>query len=184
MKGTLTLLAALSLGCGSDRISDRFPKDAGFDVRWDMRRDIGIGVSNDVGIDAPRDQGVDARSRADVPRPADAAAAVVTLADIEEQVFRPHCAIPSCHASAEPTGRMRLDEDFPRTTLRDVGAMGVSCRDQALVRIVPGDPAGSLLYRKITEDAPPCGSRMPQAADPLPPALIALVRDWIAAGAP
>jgi hypothetical protein len=99
-------------------------------------------------------------------------------------VLRPHCAIPSCHASAEPTGRMRLDEDFARTSLRGVAAMGVSCRDQGLVRVVPGDPAASLLYRKISEDAPPCGSRMPQAAAPLPPALIALVRDWIAAGAP
>lgn len=115
---------------------------------------------------------------------ATAADAGVTLAVIEERVFRPHCAIPSCHASAEPTGHMRLDEDFPGTSLRGVSAMGVSCSNQGFVRVVPGDPAGSLLYRKISEDLPPCGSRMPQGMEPLSPELIELVRGWIAAGAP
>lgn len=159
----------LALGCSADPAPA--PVDAG--------RDSG----SDVGRDVPDDLASDAPTRPDVPRPADAGA-VVTLADIQERVFRPHCAIPSCHASAEPTGRMRLDEDFPRASLRGVAAMGVSCGGQGLVRIVPGDPAASLLYRKITEDAPPCGSRMPQAADPLPAELTDLVRDWIAAGAP
>ena len=148
-------LLVLALAVGCSTTPDPLPTDAG------------IAATVDVVTDLPAD-----------------AAAVITLADIEARVLRPHCAIPSCHASAEPTGRMRRDEDFPRATLRDVPAMGVSCRDQGLVRVVPGDPAHSLLYRKISEDAPPCGSRMPQAAPPLPPELIALVRDWIAAGAP
>lgn len=163
------LVLSLAVGCSST--PDPLSTDAGIDAAMD--------VAMDVSADSPLDR----PARLDAPRPADAAA-VITLADIEERVLRPHCAIPSCHASAEPTGRMRLDEDFPRATLRDVAAMGVACRDQGLVRVVPGDPARSLLYRKISEDAPPCGSRMPQAAPPLPPELIALVHDWIAAGAP
>ena len=164
MKRALSLLTtlALALGCSSEPAATT---DASADVPIDVGSDISIDVASDVPLDATPDAGP-------------------TLATIEALVLRPHCAIPSCHASAEPTGRMRLDEDFPRTSLRGVAAMGVSCRDQGLVRVVPGDPAASLLYRKISEDAPPCGSRMPQAADPLPPALIALVRDWIAAGAP
>ncbi len=108
----------------------------------------------------------------------------VTLAVIEARVFRPHCAVPSCHASMEPTGHMRLDDDNPATTLRGVMAMGVACGGSGLVRVQPGDAANSLLYRKISEDAPPCGTRMPQGLAPLSPDLIALVRDWIAAGAP
>jgi hypothetical protein len=166
MKPTL-LLAALALGCSSD------PAPAADAGASDVASDVGINVGQDLGADAP----VDAPPRAD-------GAATITLADIEARVLRPHCAVPSCHASAEPTGRMRLDEDFPRSSLRGVAAMGVSCGGQGFVRVVPGDPAASLLYRKITEDAPPCGSRMPQGADPLPRELTDLVRDWIAAGAP
>lgn len=172
MKRAVCLLAALALGCSAEP----GPTDAGADVPIDVARD----VPRDTTLDIPPD----AATPSDTAAPGDAADAGPTLATIEALVLRPHCAIPSCHASAEPTGRMRLDEDFPRTSLRGVAAMGVSCRDQGLVRVVPGDPAASLLYRKISDDAPPCGSRMPQAADPLPPALIALVRDWIAAGAP
>ena len=157
------LVLALAVGCSST--PDPLSTDAGIDAALDVATDV------------PADTLPDTPARLD-------AAAVITLEDIEARVLRPHCAIPSCHASAEPTGRMRLDEDFPRATLRDIAAMGVSCRDQGLVRVVPGDPAHSLLYRKISEDAPPCGSRMPQAAPPLPPELIALVHDWIAAGAP
>ena len=171
MKRALRLLAALALGCSSEPAATT---DAGADVPVDVARDI----ATDVTRDAPLD------STPDTAAPGDTSDAGPTLATIEALVLRPHCAIPSCHASAEPTGHMRLDEDFPRASLRGVAAMGVSCRDQGLVRVVPGDPAASLLYRKISEDAPPCGSRMPQAAAPLPPALIALVRDWIAAGAP
>jgi hypothetical protein len=176
------LALALCLGCAST--PDPAPVDAGaVDVGNDIGMDVRNDIGNDVGNDVGNDLGADAPVIVDVARREDGAA-VVTLADIEALVFRPHCAVPSCHASAEPTGRMRLDEDFPRSTLRDVGAMGVSCRDQGFVRVVPGDVGRSLLYRKITEDAPPCGSRMPQSADPLSPELIGLVRDWIASGAP
>ncbi|MBK6533645.1 MAG: hypothetical protein IPF99_29880 [Deltaproteobacteria bacterium] len=147
MKRTLSLPAALALalalGCSSEPAATT---DASADAPIDVGSDISIDVASDVPIDATPDAGP-------------------TLATIEALVLRPHCAIPSCHASAEPTGRMRLDEDFPRTSLRGVAAMGVACRDQGLVRVVPGDPAASLLYRKISEDAPPCGSRMP----PRPP---------------
>lgn len=176
MKRALSLLAALALALGCS--SEPAATDAGADVPIDVGSDISIDAPIDVPIDTTPDVAPDAAAPGDTPD------AGPTLATIEALVLRPHCAIPSCHASAEPTGRMRLDEDFARTSLRGVAAMGVSCRDQGLVRVVPGDPAASLLYRKISEDAPPCGSRMPQAADPLPPALIALVREWIAAGAP
>ncbi len=164
------------LGCAS---TPRAAVDAGSDLGRDAGVDVLDGIGSDAGSDVGNDRG---RGAPDVARPD--VASVVTLDDVMARVFRPHCAVPSCHASADPTGRMRLDEDFPRTSLRDVAAMGVSCSGQGLVRVVPGDPARSLLYLKITEDAPPCGSRMPQAADPLPDELITLVREWIAAGAP
>jgi hypothetical protein len=49
--------------------------------------------------------------------------------------------------------------------------------------VVPGDPARSLLYRKLVDRNPPVGVQMPQALPPLGPSGKELVRRWIAAGA-
>jgi len=173
----VAIVLLLSLGCSSGPILG--PRDAGgpSDIGRDTITDVGNDTAVDVTIDVDNDI-------PDVPPDEGFVDAGLTLAVIEARVLRPHCAIPSCHASSEPTGRMRLDDDQPATTLRNVSAMGVSCSGQDLIRVRPGDPEGSLLYRKISEDSPPCGSRMPQGADALSPELIALVREWIAAGAP
>ena len=53
----------------------------------------------------------------------------------------------------------------------------------SLLRIAPGDPSNSYLYRKIT-GAGISGDRMPQNGPPLNAAQIKLVRDWIRRGAP
>lgn len=55
-------------------------------------------------------------------------------------------------------------------------------------RVVPGDPEHSYLYRKVV-DQPPCdGERMPHPgmlanSQPLPDPAIATIRTWIAGGA-
>ena len=54
------------------------------------------------------------------------------------------------------------------------------------VLVVPGDPSSSYLYEKLTSDTPCSGHRMPWdefGPRPLPSCAIALVRNWIAAGA-
>ncbi len=107
----------------------------------------------------------------------------VTLARVQAEVFTPRCAIPSCHAGAEPTGRLVLAGDGVRAALLGVSGMGVQCSGVATTRVVAGDPMGSLLFRKISEDSPPCGTRMPQGSPPLEAPLIELVRLWIAEGA-
>jgi hypothetical protein len=48
--------------------------------------------------------------------------------------------------------------------------------------VVPGDPARSLLYRKVSEDNPPVGSRMPLGGR-LTDEQITLIRLWIEQGA-
>ena len=53
----------------------------------------------------------------------------------------------------------------------------------SMVRVAPGDPAGSYLYRKIVGSGI-TGDRMPQAQTPLSEAKLSLVRDWIRRGAP
>jgi hypothetical protein len=55
------------------------------------------------------------------------------------------------------------------------------------VLVVPGDPGASYLYQKLTSATPCSGTRMPAGEFgpvPLPDCVIAIVRDWIAEGAP
>jgi hypothetical protein len=54
----------------------------------------------------------------------------------------------------------------------------------SLLRVKPGDPAASYLYRKLACDAGPIfNSCMPPGA-PLSPSIVQAVHDWIEAGAP
>ncbi|HKU39997.1 MAG TPA: hypothetical protein VJR89_17675, partial [Polyangiales bacterium] len=48
--------------------------------------------------------------------------------------------------------------------------------------VVPGKPEMSVLLQKLSMEMPPCGSQMP-VGNPLDPAEIKLVSDWIAGGA-
>jgi hypothetical protein len=55
------------------------------------------------------------------------------------------------------------------------------------VLVVPGDPASSYLYQKLTSATPCYGTQMPAGEfgpQPLPACVTAIVRDWIAEGAP
>jgi hypothetical protein len=53
----------------------------------------------------------------------------------------------------------------------------------ALLRVKPGDPSRSYLYRKVLEDGGVVGARMPLGGA-YDPRLEALLRAWIEAGAP
>ena len=53
--------------------------------------------------------------------------------------------------------------------------------------VVPGDPDASYLYQKLSNDHPCSGMRMPRGefgSEPLQDCVTAIVREWIAAGAP
>jgi len=52
-----------------------------------------------------------------------------------------------------------------------------------IVKIVPGDPEASLLYRKLVDRNPPTGVQMPQDEPPIDSSGMALLRQWILAGA-
>ena len=61
-----------------------------------------------------------------------------------------------------------------------------TCRESTLLRVVPGSPEQSLLYLKVTDEAP-CGSYMPPSSSGFPrlrPEQIDHIRRWIEAGAP
>jgi hypothetical protein len=103
---------------------------------------------------------------------------------VEERVFAVHCAVPACHSGDMPTGRMNLEPGRARESLLGVRARGVQCGATDNVRVVPGSPEMSLLVHKLEDPRPPCGAQMPLGSAPLDAELVALVRRWVAAGAP
>lgn len=100
-----------------------------------------------------------------------------TLQSIQDNVFTPICS--ECHTG--PGGAAGLDltaltASF--TNLVDVPSVEVP----ALDRVEPGDPDNSYLVQKLEGTAAE-GARMPLGGDPLDPATIAAIRQWIADGA-
>ena len=102
-----------------------------------------------------------------------------TLTRVQAEVFTPTCGALGCH---DPLGRQ---ENMILTAGRAFeNSVGVTSNQMpSLKRVLPGDPANSYLYRKIT-GAGITGDRMPQGGPYLTDAQAKLVRDWIRRGAP
>jgi hypothetical protein len=102
-----------------------------------------------------------------------------TFTRVQNEIFTPNCALSGCHDSTgqqagqilEPGRAYAMIVNHPSTEM------------PALMRIAPGDPANSYMYRKIT-GAGITGERMPFGKPPLPDDKILLLRDWISRGAP
>ena len=100
--------------------------------------------------------------------PTSAADSVSFRSDIAPLLHR-RCA--TCHGEENAKGNYRLDT-FARLT---------RAGESELPPIIAGDPEESELYQLLIE--PAATDRMPQKADPLPAAEIALIRRWIQEGA-
>ena len=95
---------------------------------------------------------------------------------------------PTCHSNTTAGGLKLSNKAEAYMTMVNVKAMGTNippmgtnCVDTGLVRVVPGDPAKSLLLKKL-EAMPECGARMP-IGGMLKPEQIEQVRMWIMLGA-
>lgn len=120
---------------------------------------------------------------------------------------------PFCHSPVGASGDLRTptrsldltgDPRDPRFGLVDVPSLGLLGTTQPLLRVAPGDPARSVLLRKLIGGNPDADSRDPpypnlrvdgrrmpipldetQPADaPLDDTTLRLIQDWIAGGAP
>lgn len=96
---------------------------------------------------------------------------------IQDNVFTPVCT--GCHAGAAAPLGLRLDEGASYALLVNAPSVEVP----ALRRVQPGNPDASYLIQKL-EGTAAVGGRMPLNAPALPPATIAVIRQWIANGAP
>lgn len=99
----------------------------------------------------------------------------LTLEYVTVTVLRPNCANTQCHSAFSYTSQYRFDtvEHAQESIAGENGQI-----------VVPGDSASSFLFQVLTRDTQPDGSapRMPYD-QPLPTAEIALVKQWIDAGA-
>ena len=102
-----------------------------------------------------------------------------TFTRVQNEVFTPNCTTIACH---DPLGQQSQMVLIPgRAYASTVGVPSVEM--PSLMRVAPGDPAASYLYRKIVGSGI-TGDRMPQNQPPLTELQIGLVRDWIRRGAP
>jgi len=102
-----------------------------------------------------------------------------TFTRVQNEIFTPTCAAIGCHD--------RLGQQSQQILVAGQAyAMIVnhpSVEMPQLMRIAPGDPANSYMYRKISGSGI-TGDRMPQGLPPLSDPQIKLIRDWIRRGAP
>ncbi|HKS23334.1 MAG TPA: hypothetical protein VJZ76_11080 [Thermoanaerobaculia bacterium] len=102
-----------------------------------------------------------------------------TFTRVQNEIFTPTCAAIGCHDTLGHQEGQILTAG--RAYASTVGV--ASTQMPQLLRVAPGDPTNSYLYRKIT-GAGITGDRMPQGGPNLNDAQIKLVRDWIRRGAP
>ena len=102
-----------------------------------------------------------------------------TLDSIQANVFSVTCAVPGCHGGTGAQQGLRLDPGFSAGNLINVA----SSQDATLVRVLPGNPGGSLIIQKL-EGTQTVGFRMPAGGPYLPQSTIDVIREWIQDGAP
>jgi len=113
---------------------------------------------------------------------ADSAAAPATFSEVYATILQPTCS--ECHAP----GGIGSFQDFSSQSnayaaLVGVKASGPSCGSSDETRVVAGNASQSLLFQKVSETNPPCGSQMPLGGPPLSSAQMTLLEDWITNGA-
>jgi hypothetical protein len=102
-----------------------------------------------------------------------------TFTRVQSEIFTPTCAQLGCH---DRLGRQE-DQQLQAGVAYAQVVNHPSVEMPQLMRVAPGDPANSYLYRKIT-GAGITGDRMPQGGPYLSETKIKLIRDWIRRGAP
>lgn len=107
----------------------------------------------------------------------------VTLAQIQQSVFTPTCAVSGCH-TGPTSGTLPSGMNLSSTQASFDALVGVASLEvPGLQRVKPGDPDNSYLIDKL-EGTQAVGARMPFGGPPLPQTTIDQIRAWIADGAP
>jgi hypothetical protein len=97
---------------------------------------------------------------------------------IQDNVFTPICA--QCHIGAGAPEGLQLDAAHSYNLLVGVP----SAEDPSMLRVKPSDPDNSYMLHKIKGPPGIVGGQMPLNENPLLPATIAAISQWITNGAP
>lgn len=100
------------------------------------------------------------------------------LSVIQDEVFTPSCALSSCHDAGGPEAMM----DLSSAAASHANTVDVTGSLAEVVRVIPGDPDGSLLVQAIEGTAPAPINRMPVGLV-LEDEKIDVIRQWIEDGA-
>lgn len=101
-----------------------------------------------------------------------------TFSRVKSEIL-PTCAAAGCHGTIAPQQNLVLAPAVAYANIVNIPSTEAS----SVLRVKPGDPDNSYLYRKIT-GVGITGGRMPLGGPYLTDAQISLVRDWIRRGAP
>ena len=108
---------------------------------------------------------------------------VASLERIQETIFSPRCATAFCHDSTTASGALVLEPEASYEALVGVAPAVEAASAAGQLRVDPGNPDNSFLLVKLAGPPLGQGSRMPLTGEPLDGAEMALIRDWILAGA-
>jgi hypothetical protein len=121
-----------------------------------------------------------------------------SFTEVYRTIIAPTCTNDYCHYNGVGIRYSALDmssQVYAYQSLVGQPCMGPSCSEMG-TRVIPGQPDQSILYLKVSQAMPPCGSQMP--ADPvaltatgasvfsgtaLPTDQQQLIHDWILGGA-
>ena len=105
-----------------------------------------------------------------------------TLDEIQAAVFGPSCSSAGCHSGGGVSLPTIMDLTSAQASFDNL-VNAASLQSPGDVRVIPFDPDGSYLIHKL-EGTAAFGQRMPAGSpNPLDPALIADIRQWIMDGA-
>jgi hypothetical protein len=105
--------------------------------------------------------------------------AVSFLTDVQP-ILTASCTAPQCHISPNPASTLDLAAGVAYGQLVNVP----SAQKPTLLRVLPGNPGKSYMYQKITNARGIVGTPMPNVGPALSAAELAMVNQWISAGAP
>ncbi len=122
-------------------------------------------------------------STGDTPNP-DGGAAAPTFTEVYTSVIAASSCV-GCHNATVNAGNLDMStQALAYMNLVGKAASGPLCASSGEERVVISQPSQSLLVSKISATTPLCGAEMPQGGPFLSATQVALVTDWIAAGAP
>lgn len=108
-----------------------------------------------------------------------------TFDRIVQQVFLPSCAFTACHDDQTNAAGLNLLADAAYAQLIDITPTTLTAAGDGQLRVTPGDPALSFLYRKIVPDLEAgWGTAMPALGEPVSTDLLEIIELWILDGAP